>query len=131
MTELTLTRTVPHTPTETWTMWTEPETFNSWFWPERLAPVTTIDARQDGRWRIESPVAEMGVEGEYSVVDEPTALRFTWHWDGEDEVTQVAVGFAAVDGGTEVTVQHQGFTSDEDQQRHVEGWTHCLDRLPS
>ena len=81
-------------------------------------------------YRVESPVTQMAVSGEYLTIEEPRRIRFTWRWDGEDEETLVSVTLAAAGDGTDLTLVHDRFGSEEARTNHVQGWQDCLDRLP-
>ena len=58
----------------------------------------------------------------------PARLVFTWHPGREASLAQeVEVGFAAVDGGTRVTLEHRGWevlgpAAEETRGGYVTGW---------
>ena len=130
MTALTLTRTLQSSPQRVWRAWTDGAEFTSWFWPARFETVGDVDARVGGRWRLASPVAGIGVSGEFAAVEPPSRLVFTWRWDADETETLVTVTFAdSGDGGTILTVVHERFDSAEEAASHEEGWNDCLARL--
>jgi uncharacterized protein YndB with AHSA1/START domain len=115
-----------------WAAFTDVDVFNAWFWPPRLSPLTVLDVRQGGSWRVTSSVGEMGVGGSYGELRELEQLDMSWQWDGDAEVTEVTVRFDE-DGesGTILRVEHRGFGDDARRDEHEQGWNDCLDRLPS
>jgi uncharacterized protein YndB with AHSA1/START domain len=113
-----------------WRAFADVDLFNVWFWPPSLSPLTVLDFRQGGSWRVTSSVAEMGVGGEYGEIIDEQQLEFTWRWDGETTVTQVTVRFDD-DGDQAMTVrvEHSGFDDDDRAVQHEQGWSESLDRL--
>jgi uncharacterized protein YndB with AHSA1/START domain len=106
-----------------------------WWGAEGLYRTTgwTGDVRVGGRWRASGVGAdghEFAVEGEYLEVDPPRKLAHTWKpdWDG-GKPTTVKYRLEAVDGGTRVTVRHEGFDSAESCAGHSTGWERVLDWL--
>ncbi|MEP6478026.1 MAG: SRPBCC domain-containing protein, partial [Rhodoglobus sp.] len=131
MTELTITRTLAAPPERVWRAWTTPEEYAAWIWPETWGTTCEIDLRIGGRFRFASTVRELAVSGEYVAVEAPHRLVQTWKWDGDDEETLVTVTFAPLpEGGTELTVLHERFATQEECDQHLQGWNDCLDRLP-
>ncbi|HWB60279.1 MAG TPA: SRPBCC domain-containing protein, partial [Chthoniobacteraceae bacterium] len=60
---------------------------------------------------------------------------FTWAWsdnprDGGDETT-VTVDLVEVQGGTQLTLTHEGFATVESRDAHNDGWTGTLVKLES
>jgi uncharacterized protein YndB with AHSA1/START domain len=132
LSDLDLLRFIPAPRAAVWRAFTEGDRFNSWFWPPRLTPVTVLDVRQGGSWRVSSSVADMAVGGTYGEIDDEEELEFTWQWDGEADVTEVKLRFD--DDGENATilrVEHRGFDDDARRAEHEQGWNDCLDRLPS
>lgn len=133
MTTLSFTRTVAVPPQDAFDAWVDPTRLATWWWPHLSDTTYAVDAREGGTLAIGSPTAGIGVRGEFLAVEPASLLRFTWNWVNDGEVAATAGGdvvevrFAAVDNGTEVTVEH---TSDE----HVtgggaeQGWNDVLDR---
>lgn len=131
MASLTLQREIPASVGHVWACLTEPETLAAWFWPPSLAAVVTADVRPDGAYRIASPTTGMAVAGRYLEVAAPDTMRLTWHWDGEPAETEVRISLEHTSAGTLVTIQHDGFTGDSERDEHIQGWSDCLDRLPT
>jgi uncharacterized protein YndB with AHSA1/START domain len=89
------------------------------------------DVRPGGQWStrgVSADGSEFGVGGEYLVVDPPHLLVHTWvaPWDG-NHVTRVTYRLEAVDGGTRVTLRHEGFAGRAAScDQHCEGWERVL-----
>lgn len=88
-----------------------------------------LPGRPACRYHLASPTAGIGVGGEYRLIEPPSRIEFTWQWDGETEVTTVAVLLDAHPDGTELTFIHSGFADTTTRDDHVQGWSDCLDRL--
>jgi uncharacterized protein YndB with AHSA1/START domain len=130
LTSLTIQRQMAAEPGRIWRAWTDPAEFAAWMWPPSFQTWCEADVSVGGRYRLASPVAEIAVAGAYEVVEQPHQLAFTWRWDGEDEQTLVTLTLSASGDGTELTIEHDRFSSDEARTDHIRGWEDCLDRLP-
>ncbi|ACQ79317.1 Activator of Hsp90 ATPase 1 family protein [Beutenbergia cavernae DSM 12333] len=128
-TTVRLTRHVAAAPARVWRAWTDADELAAWFWPPSFGTTARVDLRVGGTYRVESTARGMAVSGDVVALEEPHRLVLTWRWDGEDDETLVTVTFAAADGGTDVVVLHERFTSEEDAANHAQGWNDCLDRL--
>jgi uncharacterized protein YndB with AHSA1/START domain len=123
--------------------WTRPELIAQWFAPGKTVSNITSDPRPGGEYRFEffglpceadvdapqvpSAVSVVGVYKEV-VPDE----RISYTWCGSrfpDENTLVTVEFKDAQGGTEVTITHENFTSAESRNQHQRGWEGCLTSL--
>lgn len=124
-----LTRTIDAPLDRVWSALTEPAELVSWFWPPAFGTQVELDARPGGTVRIIAP-GRLAVRGRCLVADPPHRFAFTWQWDGEELATTVRLDLSSVDdGGTRLTVQHQGFPDDATRDDHVTGWSDCLARL--
>lgn len=94
----------------------------------------TADLRPGGRWRTEGVGADgtaFSVEGVFREIDPPRKLVQTWvaPWDGNNE-TIITYNLEAIEGGTRVTVRHEGFSDRRDSCRgHADGWERVLEWL--
>jgi len=52
----------------------------------------------------------------------PKKLRYTWHWEGSEEATEVSVEFGKEHGETRIQLEHQGFSNSEELNAHAQGW---------
>ncbi len=91
----------------------------------------TADLRPGGRWRADGVGADgkaFSVDGEFREVDPPRRLVQTWKadWDGGHETT-LTYSLEPIDGGTRVTVRHEGFGDRHASCRsHGDGWARVL-----
>ncbi len=91
----------------------------------------TADVRPGGRWRSSGVGADgktFSVEGEFRTIDPPREVVHTWHapWDGNKE-TLVSYRLEPIEGGTRVTVRHDGFGERVESCRsHGTGWQRVL-----
>lgn len=103
--------------------WGSPDTYRTTAW--------TGDVRPGGRWKAEGVGADgqaFSVEGEYLEVEPPRRLVHTWRapWDGNSE-TRVSFKLDPIEGGTRVTLRHEGFAGRAESCRgHGEGWERVL-----
>jgi uncharacterized protein YndB with AHSA1/START domain len=88
--------------------------------------------RVGGKWRTEGKGMEgkpFTVSGEYTRIDPPRALGFTWNHDwgpsGMPE-THVLIELTPTSSGTHVTVTHSGFTNAPERDAHNKGWQRVL-----
>ena len=91
----------------------------------------TADLRLGGRWRtvgVGRDGSSFAVEGVFREIDPPRRLVQTWvaPWDGGNE-TVITYTLEPIDGGTRVTVRHEGFGERQQSCRgHGEGWERVL-----
>jgi uncharacterized protein YndB with AHSA1/START domain len=130
--------------TRVYEAWTNPEVLKKWFGTaEMYCPVASLDARVDGEYRVEmlpTPEAiaakpEMAnrggsASGSYTKVIPNELLQFTWNptWN-PGELSLVTVLFEDARGGTQVTIRHERFTSEQSREGHNNGWAGGLDKL--
>ena len=113
--------------------WTEPEIMRKWFCPRDLQLVSAeADVRVGGRFRAEmSNGSETHtVQGTYREVVPGQRLVFSHQWQELDAVvTVVTVEFVDRDGGTLVSLTHEGFRNRDSKQGHEGGWESTFDSL--
>ena len=126
---LTLDRDLPADPETIFAAITRRDSLREWFWPPRFATEVEVDLRPRGAYSIRSGPVGIGVSGSFSRIDVPNLLAFTWRWDGEPNSTQVQVSLKAVSSITRLTLIHEGFSTVEERDNHIQGWTDCLNRL--
>jgi uncharacterized protein YndB with AHSA1/START domain len=118
-----------------WRAWTSAEELKRWHAP---APLTTPDAQVDlrvgGKYLIAMRApdgAEHRAIGVYREIDPPKKLVFTWTWEGGTlGETLVTVEFFDRGPATELVLTHERFPNDEERDRHQDGWSKVLDKLP-
>lgn len=91
----------------------------------------TGDLRVGGAWLAEgvgNDGSEFSVGGEFLEVEPPRKLVQTWRaaWDG-NQLTTITYRLEPIEGGTRVTVRHEGFADRVESCRgHAEGWERVL-----
>jgi uncharacterized protein YndB with AHSA1/START domain len=127
--------------TRVYQAWTNPETMKQWFGPSnRNTTEINLDVREGGAYRIEMqikpefaetvPQPLATVAGAYTKVVPNELLQFTWNpsWSaGEDSL--VTVLFEDARGGTQVTIRHERFSTEQSRNGHNSGWSGALDKL--
>jgi uncharacterized protein YndB with AHSA1/START domain len=73
--------------------------------------------------------AEYGGGGNYTEVEPPNRLAFTWTWDGDTRQTLIEIDFAETDGVTTVSFTHSGLWDEEAVRSHEDGWCKLFDNL--
>src|SRR6187431_472167 len=113
--------------------WTEPELMRQWFCPRELTLVSAeSDVRIDGQFRaaMSNGTETFTVTGVYRELVPGQRLVFSHRWEEQDAVdTLVTVEFADQDGGTLVSLTHEGFRSEESAKGHEGGWQGTFDSL--
>lgn len=112
---------------------TTPEQLMQW-WGDGTEYRSThweMDLRAGGAWRAEGKSVKRGgyfVTGRVLEVDAPRKLVLSWKPDWfEGEETRVTYRLEAIEGGTRVTVRHEGFAGFADACRdHTSGWERVL-----
>ena len=131
-TTVTLSRSVPASPGRVFELWTNASRLARWWWPQLPGTTYVVDARVGGSYAIASPVIGATVRGDYSEVEPPRRLVFTWNWEDDDGPAvgedTVAVDFEPEHGATLVTVAHtsQAHAPDDGTEQ---GWNDVLERL--
>lgn len=131
MAELKVSHRYPFPAERVFDAWLDPKTARRFLFatPDGEMVRAEIDARVGGRFVFVDRRPDTGdVEhvGEYLEIDRPRRLVFTFAVPQYDPgLTRVALDFAAVDGGCEVTLTHEGVLEDWVAQT-VQGWTTIL-----
>jgi uncharacterized protein YndB with AHSA1/START domain len=108
--------------------WGSPELYRTTGWE--------ADVRPGGSWRAHGVGADghaFSVEGQFLEVEPPRKLVQTWKagWDGDHETT-LAYRLEPIDGGTRITLRHEGFADRVHSCRgHAEGWERVFGWLAS
>ena len=117
---------LPVSPDEAFALITEPERLRRW-----KTVSAYVDLRAGGGYRF-TVVPGNVAAGTFREVEPGKRVVYGWGWEGNDalppDTSTVTVTIEAVDGGTLVTLTHEGL--DEEQEKsHAEGWDHYLERL--
>jgi len=139
-------RLIPATSAEVFDAWTNPELLKAWFAPGSMTvPSVRRDLRTGGAYRIEMkgtvavhngerPLAEddpvVVAEGVYTRLVPGDQLAYTWagSWDPAEQ-SHVTVSLFEAPNGTTLTLDHQGFQSEQSLQVHHSGWQSSLTKL--
>ena len=117
---------LPVSPEDAFALLTEPERLRRW-----QAVSARVDLRAGGeyRWTI---VPGHVAAGTFREVEPGRRLVFGWGWEGNPDLlpdtSTVTVTVEPADGGTRVTLEHDGLT-EEQTASHAEGWNHYFERL--
>jgi uncharacterized protein YndB with AHSA1/START domain len=116
--------------------WSQPKHLVRWWGPKDFTlPHCEQDFRVGGRYRfcMRAPDgSDHWVRGEYTLIDPPLRLVFTWLREEGDEVwcdTVVALTFVEQEGRTRMTLHQTTFATSAHCDEHRDGWTECFDRL--
>jgi uncharacterized protein YndB with AHSA1/START domain len=116
---------------------TSEEVMRRWWHPapDWDTPEASVDLRVGGRVRVvmRDPETDTryGGGGEYTEIDPPRRLAFTWIWDDDRaQVRQlIEIDFEEDDGVTVVRFTHSDLWSEESVRSHNEGWSAAFDNL--
>jgi uncharacterized protein YndB with AHSA1/START domain len=116
--------------------WTSERVLRRWIHanPDWETPTAEVDLRVGGRVRVvmRDPAAgaDYGAIGEYTVIEPPHRLAFTWVWDVDpDNPQMIELEFSERDGATTVLMTNSGITSEKGRDEHEDGWGKCFDNL--
>ncbi len=117
---------LPVTPDEAFALITDPERLRRW---QTVTAVVDLRAGGGFRWTV-TPGHRAG--GTFRDVVPGERLVFGWGWDGDADLpydaSTVTITLEPADGGTRVTLVHEGLTA-EQAALHEEGWKHFFARL--
>jgi uncharacterized protein YndB with AHSA1/START domain len=114
--------------------WTSEEVMRRWWRVESdwETPVAEVDLRIGGSVRVVMRTqdgTEYGGGGQYTEIDPPHRLAFTWIWDGNDTRQLIEIDFEETDGATTVRFIHRDLWDEEAVRSHEEGWNGVFDNL--
>jgi uncharacterized protein YndB with AHSA1/START domain len=119
--------------------WTQPQMIRRWAAPwAMVVQEAESDVRVGGsynRTMFGSPAP--GVEertavihGQYLRVEPYDLLSFTWEANfAPGQHCVITISLKEVEGGTEMTLVHEGFTEDASREGYTRGWSSALDKL--
>ena len=117
---------LPVSPDEAFALITEPERLRRW-----KTVSAYVDLRAGGGYRF-TVVPGNVAAGTFREVEPGKRVVYGWGWEGNDalppDASTVTVTIEAVEGGTLVTLTHEGL-NEEQEKSHAEGWDHYLERL--
>jgi uncharacterized protein YndB with AHSA1/START domain len=115
--------------------WTSEEVLRRWFHAEHdwETSFAEVDLRVGGTLRVvmrdPDKDEEYGGGGQYTEIDPPNRLAFTWLWDDNPTRTLIEIDFEEVAGSTTVRFRHSGLWDEEAVRSHEGGWTRCFENL--
>lgn len=133
---LTCTRSIPAAPEAVFDAWLDPAMIARFMTPGpgMTVPRAETDPRKGGRFDIVMKAGDQEIPhwGIYKELARPDRMVFTWNSPfSEDEDSTVTLTFRGTDKGTDVTLHHVRFPSEESRNNHEGGWTAILDALAS
>lgn len=115
--------------------WTSEEVIRRWWQAEHHWETSEaeVDLRVGGTVRVvmrdPREDIEYGGGGNYTEIDPPTRLAFTWIWDGDTRRTLIELDFDERDGITTVSFAHSGLWDEEAVRSHEGGWRRIFANL--
>jgi len=117
---------LPVTPDEAFALITDPERLRRW---QTVSAYVDLRAGGEYRWTVTPGHV---AEGTFKEVEPGRRVVFGWGWDENPDLPRdastVTVTLEPTDGGTRVTLQHEGLT-EQQAAMHAEGWDHYFERL--
>jgi uncharacterized protein YndB with AHSA1/START domain len=122
-------------PARVFHAWTSAEELSQWSDPDPVHATTEVDLRVGGSYALDMARPDgvvHRVSGVYREIDAPRRLVYTWRWETIPNFpeTVVTVEFRArADGGTDLSLVHEGLPDDASGQRHAHGWVESMNKL--
>ena len=134
-TELLIARTFAAPPALVFAMWAERRHFMNWLGPVGFTCTeAALDFRVGGDWSATMVSDRYGASrmaGRYLEIEPGRRIVMTFRWqNGEpDPETVITLDFTPVDGGTLQSFHQTPFTTVENRDSHVGGWSEAFDSL--
>jgi uncharacterized protein YndB with AHSA1/START domain len=120
---------------EVFDAWTSAEVIRRWFRPGRdWGPASAeVDLRVGGTVSVVMRApdgTEVGASGEYTLIDRPHRLAFTWTFDDDPSNQQmIELEFTEQGGATTVRFVNSNISHEERREQQYSGWQVCLDNM--
>ena len=113
-------------PSDLFAYLTEPDKLTRW-WSEKAS----VDLREGGEYRLLWPDhPDWTIRGEYTAIESPHHLGFTWRGDPDvGETSHVDIWMAALEDCSRLAVWHRGFKDLTERRQICEAWIHYGMRL--
>ena len=115
--------------------WASEEVIRRWFHagPDWETPSAEVDLRVGGTVRVvmrRPDGTEVGGSGEYTTIERPHRLAFTWMFDDEPSNEQmIELELSERDGVTTALFVNSNISNDERRDAQDYGWRLCFDNL--
>jgi uncharacterized protein YndB with AHSA1/START domain len=115
--------------------WTSEEVIRRWFVPAQgwQEPSAEVDLRVGGTVRVvmrDPSCAPVEASGEYTEIDRPNRLAFTWTFDDDPANQQlIEIEFTERDGTTTVVFVNSNISEERRRDAQDDGWSTCFDNL--
>lgn len=133
---LELNRPLPAPPARVFEAFTDPSRLASWWGPEGFSvPRLRFEPVVGEAYRIEMQPPEgdaFHLAGEFTAVDPPELLAFSFRWeppDPDDVENVVELAFQPARNASELALVQGPFRTEERRALHRDGWTGSLDKL--
>jgi len=132
---LRIERTFDSPAEEVFRAWTSEEVLRRWIHAgaDWQTPEARVDLRVGGALRVvmrDPEGTDHGASGEYTEIDPPRRLVFTWTWDRlPDNPLLIELEFTERRGTTTVVLTNSGLPTEEESRGHERGWHLCFDNL--
>ena len=128
-------RTFQASAEEVFDAWTNEEVIRRWFRPQVgwREPSAEVDLRVGGAIRVvmRTPDGDpVGAGGEYTVIERPRRLAFTWTFDDDPSNEQlIELEFIEEDLGTRVLFVNSEISDSRRRDAQYDGWRTCIDNM--
>ena len=115
--------------------WTSEEVIRRWFIPQDgwQEPSAEVDLRVGGKIRVvmrDRDGEPVGAGGEYTLIERPNRLAFTWTFDDDPSNLQmIELEFTERDGVTTVLFVNSDISEERRRDQQYDGWSTCFDNL--
>jgi uncharacterized protein YndB with AHSA1/START domain len=120
---------------EVFDAWTNEEVIRRWFRPQSgwREPSAEVDLRVGGTIRVVMRTPDggpVGAGGEYTLIERPHRLAFTWTFDDDPSNQQmIELEFTERNGETTVLFVNSNISEPERRDSQYDGWSTCLDEM--
>lgn len=130
---LTVSRQINAAPERVFDAWLDPAMLARFMTPKQgmTVPKAQSDAKVGGRFEIDMAEGDQTIPhaGTYLEIARHSRIRFTWESPFSVDGSEVTLDFSPKDGGTELTLTHIKFASENARDSHEGGWTTILGAL--
>jgi uncharacterized protein YndB with AHSA1/START domain len=139
MTHVSLVRRIAARPAIVFDALVTAEGIGSWWGPDDLPVMSAVaDPRVGGRFQVRFRTRD-GLEhecaGEFLEIERPERVVMSWRWihgglvEEHGKVSRLQIRLRAIEIGTELTLIHDGLSSDDSVRSHEGGWNGALEKL--